>query len=131
MPYPVAENYILDAEAALGGKLPERYRGWITRSNGGEVEARKDTWQVHPLEDRSDRKRFARSANHVVRETEQARKWPTFPATAIAIASNGTGDLLVLQQKASEFSDMVYLWSHESGELLPIAKSIDDLAIES
>ena len=130
MPFPIAENYILDAEAALRAKLPERYRSWIARSNGSEVEAQHETWQVHPLEDRTDRKRLARSANHVVRETEQARKWPTFPAAAIAIASNGTGDLLVLQKRASAFTDTVYLWSHESGELLPIAGSIDDLTIE-
>jgi len=129
MPFSLAENYILDAEVALGGKLPVRYRSWIARSNGGEVEAQHDTWQVHPLEDRTDRKRLTRSANHVVRETELARKWPAFPADAIAIASNGAGDLLVLQRQASAFAEVVYLWSHESGELVPIAESIDDIAI--
>jgi len=130
MPFPLAENYIRDAEVALEGKLPGRYRNWIARSNGGEVEAQDDTWQVHPLEDRTDRKRSARSANHVVWETEQARKWSAFPINAIAIASNGTGDRLVLLQQDSAFADAVYLWSHESGELRPIAESIDDLAIE-
>ena len=130
MPFPLAESYILQAEIALGATLPPTYRASIARSNGGEIAALFDTWQLHPLEDRTDRKRLARSASHVLRETEQARKWPTFPANVIAIASNGTGDLLVLQQQGSAFSDTVYLWLHESGELVHIAESIDELVIE-
>jgi hypothetical protein len=130
MPFPLAESYILDAEIALGATLPPRYQASIARSNGGEVEAEFDTWQLHPLEDRTDRKRLARSASHVLRETEQARKWPKFPANVIAIASNGTGDLLVLQQQGSAFADTVYLWSPETGELVHIAEGIDELAIE-
>ena len=128
MPFPLDESYILAAEQALGASLPPKYRAMLARRNGGEIEAEYDTWQLHPLEDRSDRKRLARSASHVLRETEQARKWPKFPADVIAIASNGTGDLLVLKQQDGAFSEAVYLWSHETGALLQVAGSIDELA---
>ncbi len=130
MPFPLAESYILDAESAIGSSLPPRYRAAIAKSNGGEVEAQYDTWRLHPLEDRSDRKRLARTAGHVVQETEQARKWANFPANVIAIASNGTGDFLVLRQQDSVFADTVYLWAHENGALSRIADNIDELAIE-
>jgi hypothetical protein len=130
VPFPLAENYILEAERLLGSSLPPKYRAAIAKSNGGEVEATGDTWQLHPLEDRTDRKRLARSASHVLRETEQAREWATFPGDVIAIASNGTGDLLVLKQHGNMFHDTVFLWTHESGELVRIADSIDELAIQ-
>jgi SMI1 / KNR4 family (SUKH-1) len=130
MPFPLAECYIQEAEVALGAKLPPKYRAAIARSNGGEVEAVSDIWQVYPLEDRTDRKRLARSASHVLRETEQAKMWTKFPANVIAIASNGAGELLVLLQHGSVFADTVYLWSHETGKLTNVAESIDELAIE-
>ncbi len=130
MPFPLAENYILDAEAALGATLPPRYRAAISRSNGGELVTNSDAWQLHPLEDRTDRKRLGRSTNHVLRETEQARKWAKFPASAISIASNGSGDHLVLLQQGSVFAEPVFLWSHETGQLAHIAEGIDELAIE-
>lgn len=130
MSFPLGESYILEAERALRSVLPPRYRAAIAKSNGGEVQAEYDTWQLHPLEDRTDRKRLARSAAHVLRETEEARKWTNFPSDAIAIASNGTGDLLVLRRQDNIFEDTVYLWSHESGQLVRIAGNIDELAAE-
>lgn len=129
MPFSLAETYILVAEQALGASLPGIYRAYIAKCNGGEVEAEYDTWQVHPLEDRTDRKRISRTANHVLRETEQARRWPKFPAEALCIASNGTGDLLVLKREGSAFKDEVYLWSHEHGTTTWLAASIEELAI--
>ena len=127
MPFPLAEAYILQAESALGSRLPPSYRAAIAKANGGEVEAEHDTWQLHPLEDRTDRKRQARSSAHMLRETEHARTWRAFPLDAIAIASNGTGDHLVLRRHDNVFADTVYLWSHETGELARIADSIDEL----
>jgi hypothetical protein len=131
MPFPLAEQYIIAAEQALGAMLPPHYREAIARCNGGEVEAEYDVWQLHPLEDRSDKKRLARSGNHVVRETEQAKKWATFPTEAISIASNGTGDLLVLLRDGAAFSDTVYLWSHETGTVKQVAQGIHEIAVAS
>ena len=129
MPFPISDDFICATEKALGASLPARYRAAMARSNGGEVEVEYDVWQLHPLEDRSDRKRLARTGNHILRETDQARKWPNFPAGAISIASNGTGDLLVLRQHGGGLSDTVYLWSHEDGSLTELATSIEEIAV--
>ena len=51
-----------------------------------------------------------RRAGHIVRETNEARTWPQFPADAIAIAGNGTGDRLIVRNGA------VAWWDHETGE---------------
>jgi hypothetical protein len=127
MPFPVSTAEITATEKSLGAGLPERYRASMVRCNGGHVEARDDTWQLHPLEDKTDRRRATRTANHIVRETREARKWPNFPPDAISIASNGTGDLLVLRQWEGVIHDTVYLWSHAEGNLTELAQSIDQL----
>jgi hypothetical protein len=129
MAFALAETYILAAEQALGASLPGIYRAYIAKCNGGELEAEYDRWELHPLEDRTDRKRISRTASHVLRETEQARKWPNFPPGALCIASNGTGDLLVLKREGNTIEDAVYLWSHEFGTITLLAASVEALAI--
>lgn len=116
MAFSVEESRIGRAEAALGRDLPPEYRVRLLRDNGGEVEASSelgdDDWQLYPVWDDSDRKRAGRTANHVVRETSEAREWNGFPDDAIAIASNGTGDRLVVLADADE----VHWWDHETGQ---------------
>ena len=128
MPFPIAEDLIAAAEHALGAALPLAYRTAMAQSNGGEVEVADDGWQLHPIEDRSDRKRAGRTANHILRETNQAKTWPHFPPNALCIASNGTGDLLVFLRNGTEFAQEVYLWSHEDGSVQRIAASFHELA---
>ena len=127
MPFSISTDQIARTEDSLGASLPERYRASMARSNGGDVEAREDHWQLHPLEDKSDLKRVSRTASHIVRETEQARLWPNFPPDAISIASNAAGDLLVLRRRDGTIHDTVYIWSHEDGKLTELAKSIEEL----
>ncbi len=87
-------------------------RARLLRDNGGDIEADGEVWILHPVWDAGDRKRMARTANHVVRETREAGKLVGYPTAAIAIASNGTGDFLVLRAG----SDEVECWEHETGE---------------
>lgn len=112
---PVDEERITAAETELGRRLPPPLRARLGRENGGEVEANcelgDDDWQLYPVWDNSDRKRARRTANHVVRETAGARAWEGFPQGAIAIASNGTGDRLVVLRD----TDVVAWWDHETG----------------
>lgn len=116
MGFPVEEGRIADAEGELGRRLPSVLRERLLRNNGGDVEASKgvddDGWQLHPVWDDSDRKRAGRTANHIVLETAEAREWQGFPEGAIAIASNGTGDRLVVLASTDE----VFWWDHETGE---------------
>ena len=117
MSFPVEEHFIAAAEMQLGRQLPAALRERFRRANGGEVEAAEDTWRLFPIWDTSDRRRIARTANHIVRETEQAHRWPGFPEGAVAVAENGAGDLLVLPVG----SDEMMLWSHETSECEPVA----------
>jgi hypothetical protein len=61
--------------------------------------------------DDTDRRRAARTASHVVHETREARDWENFPRDAIAIASNGSGDLLLSRIGGAQ----VERWNHETG----------------
>jgi hypothetical protein len=115
MAFPVDEARIVVAEEALGRSLPEALRTRLLRDNGVDIEAAgelgDDEWQLHPVWDDSDRKRAGRTANHIVRETEEARTWAGFPDGAVAVADNGTGDKLVVLSG----DDRVRWWDHESG----------------
>jgi hypothetical protein len=120
MAFPTTEDRVAAAEVQLGIRLPSGYRTRLMSQNGGEMEAADDDWLVFPVFDGSDRKRASRSANHIVRETQQAATWPGFPEGAVAIASNGTGDLLVfLARDKGQLDGRVQYWSHETQECSP------------
>lgn len=127
MPFPVDRRFIERAEQQLGRSLPETFVRRLLEDNGGEVEVAGDTWQLHPVFDDSDRKRMGRTANHILRETEVARGWNGFPAEAIAIGANGSGDRLVLLPSGERFGETVYCWDHETGELHEAAESFATL----
>jgi hypothetical protein len=122
MAFPTTEDRVAAAEAQLGLRLPAEYRNRLIANNGGELETADDVWQVFPVFDDTDRKRAGRSANHIVRETHQATKWPGFPGGAVAVASNDTGDRLVFLPGANGRLDgRLQYWNHESQECSPTA----------
>lgn len=124
MPFPTEEVYIARAEAELEVRLPESFREFLLRSNGGEIAGMEDDWQIYPVFDDADRKRAGRSASHVVRETQQARRWRGFPEQGVAFAGNGSGDHLIflpVTSNASTLSPTVYRWQHEDGEYAAVA----------
>jgi hypothetical protein len=127
MPFDLAESFIQDVENILGANLPETYRKSMRLENGGEIETNSDYWQQYPIADTSDRKRLSRSANHILKETENCKKWPRFPENGLAIAGNGSGDQLVLLKQGESFSSAVYLWSHETGQLVEVANDFSEL----
>ncbi len=125
MPFPVDEQWVQEAELALGRRLPDAYRQRMMRENGGEIDAAGDTWQLYPIYDKSDRKRIKRTCNHLLLETKSALGWEGFPEKAVAIASNGSGDLLVFlphEHNSHVFEPQVYLWNHETREAEPVAE---------
>jgi len=127
MPFDLAESFITAAESQLGATLPTSYRNSMLRENGGEFEAMEEDWQQYPIADTTDRKRLSRTANHVLKETNQCRGWHRFPEAAIAIAGNGTGDQLVFMKRGSAFDSAVYVWSHETGALAMVADDFSHL----
>lgn len=119
--FPTDLDRVNAAESALGRRLPSALRERLLRDNGGEVFVRDApgedaAWQLHAVWDDSDRKRAGRTANHIVHETHEARTGG-LPGDALAVASNGTGDLLILLPN----DDSLHWWDHETGDTRPVA----------
>jgi len=117
MPFPLDEEFVLEAERQLGAKLPDSYRFAMIRSNGGEIEWHEEAWYLHPIADTSDRKRLSRTANHLLVETVLARKRRRFPSNGIAIADNVCGDKLLLLVESNGIGPAVHHWDHETAEI--------------
>jgi hypothetical protein len=115
--FPVSEQRIEAVERELGRRLLPEHRARLRRDNGGEVLADGDTWRLHPVRDDSEPRTLARTSSDIVHETREALSWPSFPSDAIAIASDGSGNLLVFRFGSSQ----VERWDHETGECSPVA----------
>jgi len=130
MPFPIDEKYINETETELGLQFPDKFKQKMIIENGGEILTDEDDWQIYPFFDKSDNKRISRTCNHIGLETKQAKEWDNFPANAIAIATNGCGDhliLLPLKTINNKLGDAIYHWSHENGDISKIAESIEEL----
>jgi hypothetical protein len=130
MPFPLDVRFVREAEAALGLALPPGYVARMCRDNGGEVAVGQDAFRLHPIRDPSDRKRLARTSNDILRETAAARqRWPGFPPDALAVGSNGAGDMLVLlpDPAGGRYGAEAFWWDHETGELHPAADGFEEL----
>jgi hypothetical protein len=121
MGLPVDESRIAEAERELGIVFPPELRERLTLNNGGDIYAESDSWILNPVWDPTDRKTATRSANHIVRETQFARSWRGFPPDAIAVASDGSGDVIVFLPSTRHF----HLWLHETRELEDVDISWD------
>ena len=130
MPFPVDIKYIIETEQELGLVFPDSFKSKMTQENGGELLTEDDDWQMYPFFDKSDNKRISRTCNHIVLETKQARSSYNFPDNGIAIASNGSGDnliLLPLDNDNKKLREEIYLWKHETGNIQEVAKTINEL----
>jgi hypothetical protein len=121
MAFPTTEPKIEAAERELVVKFPREYRERLLARNGGEISTASDDWQVFPVFDSTSRKTSGRSTGHVVPETRNARALEGFPPGAVAIASNGSGDYLVLLPKAQtgQLEAQVQVWAHETRKCKP------------
>ena len=132
MPFTLDQKWIEQAEEKLNRKLPEVYKEEIQEENGGEADVYEDIWELYPICDNSDKKRFSRTWNDIIKQTEDLSDWEGFPETAVAIASNGCGDQLILLPNESEpnyFKDTIYFWSHETEEIIEVAKHIKEIKV--
>ncbi|OAB62196.1 hypothetical protein AY599_14725 [Leptolyngbya valderiana BDU 20041] len=132
MPFPISRDEIVKTETQLGLAFSPRFVDRMMRDNGGTIQADGEFWELHPFRNSTDRKMLARTANHIARETIQCREWPEFPQCGVAIASNGTGDALILLPTESDsktLGETIYLWEHETGVVKPVSDSIDSTAV--
>ena len=130
MAFPIELKYIIETEKELGIEFPINFKTKMIQENGGEFATEEDEWQLFPFFDKSDNKRISRTCNHIVLETKNAKEWTNFPVDGIAIASNGCGDNLILlpfENNPKQLQETIYLWLHETGEIIEIAESIDEL----
>jgi hypothetical protein len=111
--YPVDSARVQEAEAQLGRRLPASLSARLQADNGGEVTWGGEAWQLFPVWDPTDRRTTRKTANHLVLETMQARRWAGFPGGAVAVAANGSGDLLVLRAGR----DVIEVWRHDTREV--------------
>lgn len=121
MAFDLDETWVLATEAQLGARLPASYRAAMMRRNGGSIEADDADWELHPILDKSDRKRLARSCNDILSETDSCRTWAGFPEQALAIAADGSGDRLVFLCQEEEVEPAVYRWMHATRTLRLLA----------
>lgn len=127
MPWPVSENYVVDCESAVGVTFPDTYRIAMMNQNGGSIICDHDTWTLHPIWDKSEKKRLKRTANDVVRETKAMASWTGWPNNAVCIAGNGTGDTLIFLAGSNSCEPEVFLWSHETGQTKKMASDFSKL----
>jgi hypothetical protein len=128
MPFPVDLKYIVELENDLGLKFPDIFKDKMIQENGGEIQTDNDEWILFPFFDKSDNKRISRTCNHIGLETKNAKEWDNFPVDAIAIGQNGFGDLLILlpnKNYKDRLDDNVYIWFHETGEIIELANNIN------
>ncbi|MDR2282140.1 MAG: SMI1/KNR4 family protein [Sphingobacterium sp.] len=133
MPFPVEEKYVIETEQNLDVLFPDNFKAKMLKDNGGPLETQDDDWQLYPFFDKSDKKRISRTSNHIALETKEARRWGNFPANAIAIASNGSGDHLVLlpiAENIQQLGDEIFAWNHETGQTQKVADKIDELGVK-
>lgn len=118
MALPTEQSFIDSAQEQLGCQFPTWLNDRLLQENGGSVWAFDDEWQLYSVLDNRDSRHLKRSSTTILQETNTAKQWDGFPDNAVAIAGNGTGDLLILLPKDShQLGDEVYLWHHDDNDL--------------
>lgn len=129
MAFNLSEIYVEAADRELGANLPLTYRLAMLIKNGGEIETDEDVWQLYPIADTSDKKRLFRTVNHIIRETKSCKEWSNFPDNALAIGDNGCGDKLIFLRNDANIESIIYIWHHESGEIVVLANDFHELKV--
>jgi hypothetical protein len=130
MPFPIDIKFVIETEQEIGFSFPDIFKSKMIKENGGEIMTENDEWQIFPFFDKSDKKRISRTFNHILLETKQAREWDKFPKNGIAIATNGSGDYLILnptKENYTKLSEEIFKWFHETGEIEKVAENINEL----
>jgi hypothetical protein len=127
MPLPIPASEIDRSEKVVGYRFPDSYRKFLSVRNGGEISTDYDDWLLFPLQDHTSKETLRRTSNHALYETKKAQEWRGFPHNALAIGSNGEGDLLVFLSDEKQLSGKVYVWRHETARLWEVADDFSEL----
>lgn len=130
MPFPIERKYIEETEKELDLEFPESFKLKMEIENGGELATDEEDWFLIPFLNKADNKRISRTANHIIRETNEAKNCGNFPQNGIVIADNNSGDHLILlpeEGNSKKLKNEIYQWLHETGEVTEVAKDISEM----
>lgn len=117
----VTETEINRAEEQLGIRLPAEYKELFTLTNNAQV----DEWTLFPIKDPANLKK---TWDDLVRQDSELRD-EGMREDLIAIAEDGTGDLLCYRRTEEGIDGRVYLWDHETGEREELASGLREFIL--
>jgi|GEM_PF-268264 len=120
---------ITKTQLELGIVFPKVFKDKMMVENGGEIKLSGDSWMIYLFSDNSGRGRTRRFSQNIAGETKNVRKWSNFPAGAVAIAENDSGDRLVFLpgENVRRLCEAIYVWRRETGDITLLAKDIHQL----
>ena len=130
MAFQITEAELEKTEATLGMRFPEGFRKSMMANNGGVALTETDQWELHPFRDSTDRKRLSRTCNDILLETESAKKWRGFPDSAVAIAGNGLGDVMIFlpsESRPGHLDSRVFVFWHDGPDVAVLASDFSEL----
>lgn len=113
----VTAEPLAQAEKRLRRRLPDFLRQRLLAEGGGSILVDGEPWALHRVPGVAGARPSL--AGHIpvrdiVTETIEARRWRSFPRAAVAVASNGFGDHVILRAGV----DVLEIWEHETGSVV-------------
>ncbi|MEF3351933.1 SMI1/KNR4 family protein [Paenibacillus sp. GYB006] len=119
----VSLSDIAYTETKLQALFPAQYKELVQLVNQAEI----DEWILYPIK---DNQRLAKTSDDIIRNNELI-DLGDFPERYIAIAEDGTGDLLCyVVGDHNQMSETIYYYDHESNEMEPIYENLASMIVE-
>ncbi|WIV20361.1 SMI1/KNR4 family protein [Paenibacillus polygoni] len=119
----VSLSDIAYTETKLQALFPAQYKELVQLVNQAEI----DEWILYPIK---DNQRLAKTSDDIIRNNELI-DLSDFPERYIAIAEDGTGDLLCYAVgEQNQMSETIYYYDHESNEMEPIYENLASMIVE-
>ncbi|MCR6477785.1 SMI1/KNR4 family protein [Variovorax sp. ZS18.2.2] len=122
-PLGVTEEQIAAAEAELGIRFPDRLREVWKTYNCNELPG---GWRVYPVFDPANPRKTAGSITYENLRGAWGRRVMTLGL--ISIASNGTGNQLVLKVEEGQAGAEIFFWQHDTQKLKAWKPGFDSIA---
>ncbi|MGE4274342.1 MAG: SMI1/KNR4 family protein [Desulfitobacterium sp.] len=113
-----SDEAIKAASDCLGVSFPDQLKEIWAISNGLELAG---GWIMFPVFDKANPRK---TSNHIVYANTKGR-WQYMPEDLVSIASNETGNQLVLEKVENELMPEVFVWYHESNRIKKWGKGLD------
>lgn len=119
----VSLSDITYTETKLQALFPVQYKELVQLVNQAEI----DEWILYPIK---DNQRLAKTFDDIIRNNELL-DLTDLPERYIAIAEDGTGDLLCyLVGEHNQMNETIYFYDHEMNEMEPIYENLASMIVE-